>query len=318
MADMVDIDVSVIMPAWKSAAFIERAIASVLAQQNIAFELIIVDDASPDNTGAIVKAIAAGDPRIIYDRLSENTGPSGARNRAIELSRGAFIAVLDDDDVMAPNRLATLLAAAKTHQVDIVVDNMQPIHLPATKPDAARFLNIPPDAPPRQIFLKDYIDPATEAELGHGLGYLKPLFRKAALDRLDLRYDLSLRNSEDFYLVAEMLALDCKMMLIAEAGYFYTIREGSLSYRLSTEYAAAIVDAEKTFRARYANTFDPPTARASKRQLKQRLDYFAFAKLVDALKARNLIGVGQTLAQHVRSLPYMTATLAQIAINKLG
>ncbi len=314
---MTAIDVSVIMPAWKSAAFIERAITSVLVQQDVSFELIIVDDASPDDTGAIVKAAAASDPRIIYDRLDENMGPSGARNRAIELSNGAFIAVLDDDDVIAPNRLATLLKAAKAHTADIIVDNMQPIHWPATDPGQERFLDIPPDAAPRPISLKDYIDPATEKRLGQGLGYLKPLFRKATLDRLGLRYDLNLRNSEDFYLVAEMLALDCKMVLIADAGYFYTIREGSLSYRLSADYAEAIVEAERSFRARHAMKFDPPTARASKRQLNQRLDYFAFAKLVEALKARNVFQAIRTLATHVRSLPFMVWTLAQIAISKL-
>jgi len=315
---MTKIDVSVIMPAWKSAAFIERAIASVLAQQGVSFELIIVDDASPDETGTIVQRATAEDARILYDRLPENMGPSGARNRAIELSRGAFIAVLDDDDVMAPDRLATMLAAANALEADIIVDNMQPIHFPATEPSGALFLDIPTDADPRQIFLQNYIDPATETELGQGLGYLKPLFRKSTLDRLDLRYDLSLRNSEDFYLVAEMLARDCKMMLIADAGYFYTIREGSLSYRLSTDYAAAIVKAERNFRARFASRFDTPTARASKRQLNQRLDYYAFAKMVDALKARNPIKIAHTAASHVRSVPYMTRTLLRIAADKLS
>ena len=314
---MTGIDVSVIMPAWKSAAFIERAIGSVLAQTDVSFELIVVDDASPDDTGAIVKRFAATDPRIIYDRLPENMGPSGARNRAIELARGAFIAVLDDDDVMAPDRLATLLATANTFNADIVVDNMQPIFHPATEPSGARFLEIAPDAAPRRISLKDYIDPATETELGHGLGYLKPLFRKSTLERLDLRYDLSLRNSEDFYLVAEMLARDCIMMLIAEAGYFYTIREGSLSHRLSTDYAAAIVKAEQTFRAEYANGFDRPTALASRRQLNQRLDYLAFAKMVDALKARNPVKIVQTMLAHVRSVPYIMQTLLKIAGDKL-
>jgi len=314
---MSGIDVSVIMPAWKSAAFIDKAIASVLAQTGVSFELIIVDDASPDNTPAAIAA-AANDPRIITDRLSENMGPSGARNRAIELSRGEFIAVLDDDDIMAPTRLATLLEAARAHEADIVVDNMLPIHHPATEPTGERFLAIAPDAPPRQVTLKDYIDPRTEIELGQGLGYLKPLFRRTTLDKLDLRYDLALRNSEDFYLVAEMLASDCKMMLIADAGYFYTIREGSLSYRLKTDHAEAIVEAEKGFRARFAPQFDAPTARASKRQLRQRLDYYAFAKLVDALKARNPLKIARTAIGHMRSAPYMAKTLLRIASEKLG
>ena len=314
---MNNIDISVIMPAWKSEAFIAKAIASVQAQQGVAFELIIVDDASPDDTRLAIESAAAGDDRIIYDRLPKNMGPSGARNRAIELARGDFIAVLDDDDLIAPTRLATMLAAARTHNADIIVDNMRPIYPPATEPTAERFLDIPLDAPARQITLRDYIDPETEAELGQGLGYLKPLFRKATLDRLELRYDEALRNSEDFYLVAEMLALDCNMVLIPEADYFYTIRTGSLSYRLSTAYAAAIVSAERSFRTRFAKGFDAPTARASRRQLKQRLDYLAFAKLVDALKGKNPIALVKVAASHPRSIPYMLANLIGIAARKL-
>ena len=311
------IEVSIIMPAWKSERFIGKAIASVQAQTGISFELIIVDDASPDNTRAIAQAAAQEDARIIYDRLPKNMGPSGARNRAIELARGAFIAVLDDDDLMTPTRLKTMLDAAKTHDADIIVDNMQPLYPPATEPSGERFLDLAPDAPARLISLKDYIDPDTEVELGEGLGYLKPLFRKATLDRLDLRYDLALRNSEDFYLVAEMLARDCKMVLIADAGYIYTIREGSLSYRLSAAYAEAIVNAEKSFRARFAKHFDAKTARASNRQLKQRLDYYAFAKLADALKTKNPLRIASTVGGHIRSVPYMARTLLRIASKKL-
>lgn len=312
------IDVSVIMPAWKSQDFIGKAIASVQAQTGVSFELIIVDDASPDNTAAAVDVAASGDTRIIYDRLSENMGPSGARNRAIELARGEFIAVLDDDDEIAPTRLQTMLAAAKAYNADIVVDNMQPIYPNSEGQSAERFLNIPADAPARTITLKDYIDPKTERELGQGLGYLKPLFRKATLDRLAVRYDLALRNSEDFYLIAQMLAMDCNMVLIANADYFYTIREGSLSYRLSAEYAEAIVTAERTFRATFASNFDAATARASKRQLRERLDAFAFAKLVDALKARNPARILGIVLSHARSIPHLTQSLVHIASKKLG
>ena len=316
MTAMTSIDVSVIMPAWKSADFIERAIASVLAQQNVTFELVIVDDASPDKTGEHIMKIAEHDDRIIYDRLPENMGPSGARNRAIDLAHGKFLAVLDDDDIMAPNRLASMLAAAQTHKADIIVDNMRPVYHPKTQPGSDTFLNIPANTPARQISLKDYIDPATEKRLGQGLGYLKPLFRKATLDRLKLRYDPGLRNSEDFYLVAEMLAQNCKMILVSDAGYYYTIRDGSLSYRLSSVQAEAIVKAERDFRARYCKSFDRPTARASKRQLKQRLDYYAFAKLVDALKTRNLSQALQIPVRHTRSLPYLFRTLLAIAADK--
>lgn len=63
------IDVSVIMPAWKAAAFIERAIQSALASESVNVEVIAVDDASPDATFTVLSQLAAKDPRITARQL---------------------------------------------------------------------------------------------------------------------------------------------------------------------------------------------------------------------------------------------------------
>jgi glycosyltransferase involved in cell wall biosynthesis len=99
--------VSVIIPTHNRANLLERAIRSVLVQTFEDFELLIVDDASTDNTHEIVESI--GDTRIRYIRLKKNSGAPIARNTGIKKSRGKFIAFLDDDDEWLPIRLEAQL-----------------------------------------------------------------------------------------------------------------------------------------------------------------------------------------------------------------
>lgn len=95
--------VSVIIPTFNRAAILPRAIESVLAQDYRPFEVLIIDDASTDNTQDIVRAFA--DDRLKYIRQRQNGGASRARNTGIELAKGEFIAFLDSDDEWDKNKL---------------------------------------------------------------------------------------------------------------------------------------------------------------------------------------------------------------------
>ena len=96
--------VSVVIPTYNRAALVARAIQSVLDQTYPHLELIVVDDASTDNTEQALQRFS--DPRIRYVRLSTNLGGSAARNTGIEGARGDFVAFLDSDDEWRPERLA--------------------------------------------------------------------------------------------------------------------------------------------------------------------------------------------------------------------
>ena len=86
---------------------------------------ILVDDGSTDRTADIVAALAAQDPRITLMRRESQGGASVARNAAIELARGAWIAILDADDLVAPERSRRLLDLAAATSADIVADNFE-------------------------------------------------------------------------------------------------------------------------------------------------------------------------------------------------
>lgn len=98
--------VSVIMPAYNSEKYIGEAIESVLNQSYKNWELIIVNDASSDNTENIIKAYAAKNNKIVLISLSENKGVSNARNVAISSAKGRYMAFLDSDDIWTNDKLA--------------------------------------------------------------------------------------------------------------------------------------------------------------------------------------------------------------------
>ena len=105
--------VTVIMPCFNAAATVERAINSVLGQTFADFELIVVNDASTDNTVEIIQAMAArtGDARLQLLDMKTNSGPSGVRNEALRTAAGTFVAFLDSDDEYLPEFLAHHVAA---------------------------------------------------------------------------------------------------------------------------------------------------------------------------------------------------------------
>ena len=115
--------VSVIMPAFNVGPYIGASIESVLAQTFTDWELVIVDDGSTDDTYAIAEALARTDARIRVIREA-NGGISVARNTALRIAVGEFLAILDSDDLWSPEFLAAQMAIFAAHpEVDIVTGN---------------------------------------------------------------------------------------------------------------------------------------------------------------------------------------------------
>ncbi len=102
--------VSIITPSYKSENFITATIESVLTQTYVNWEMIIVDDVSPDNSNVIIEEYSKKDTRIKLIKLEKNSGPAVARNRAIEEAKGRYIAFLDADDLWHPEKLEKQIA----------------------------------------------------------------------------------------------------------------------------------------------------------------------------------------------------------------
>ena len=113
-------EISVIMPVYGVERYVARAVESVLAQTFRDFELIVVDDGSPDRSAEIVGEYAAADGRIRLIRQA-NAGAPAARNRAMELARGKYIYFMDSDDWAEPDMLKDMRALAEEYDLQEVV-----------------------------------------------------------------------------------------------------------------------------------------------------------------------------------------------------
>jgi len=111
------IQVSIIMPSYNSEQFISKTIDSVLSQTYQNWEMIIVDDVSPDNSNDIIEGYIKKDSRIKLIKLKQNSGPAIARNYAIKEAKGRYISFLDSDDLWLPDKLFSQITFMQEHDI---------------------------------------------------------------------------------------------------------------------------------------------------------------------------------------------------------
>lgn len=119
--------VSIITPVYKAERVIGETIRSVQAQTYRHWEMIFIDDCSPDHSAQVIQQLAAEDSRIRYHRLERNSGAAVARNKAISLAKGEYLAFLDSDDLWAPEKLERQLAFMSGHQAAFSFTRIQMI-----------------------------------------------------------------------------------------------------------------------------------------------------------------------------------------------
>lgn len=266
--------VSVLMAAHNSAAFIHGALASLSAQTEHDWELIVTDDGSTDDTAAILEAASRKDPRIRLLRHETAKGPAAARNTALRNARGEWVTILDSDDAFVPNRLERMLKVAEERELDFLADNLALIDFETRRDLGQAF-------PSQWMSQEQLIDlhwvvkrhwPAKMDPLPFGA--VKPLMRRAFLENAGIFYDEEIRVGEDLLLYGEALLAGAQFGLMDDALYVYSIRRTSLSRsralwlpgfidlsKVNDRFRAAVGDSdpalEKTLRLRsYAHQYD--------------------------------------------------------------
>lgn len=300
--------VSVVISNYNGAAYLEAAIASVLNQSHKALELIVVDDASEDDSPEILRRLAATDTRLNVVFGERNAGPAAARNVALSAARGEWIAIVDADDLVHPNRIERLLIAARQLEADIIADDL----LSFGAPEAAgqTLLTDPYSSGPCPVTLSDLINSDSVSAGFTSLGYLKPLIRRAALR--DIRYDETLRVGEDFDLYCRLLIAGLRFRTVPDPTYLYRRHRASISHRLSVPVLNNLVVAHDKI-ARQVATMHPDDKRlqaALKKRQSGLERTLAYQQLVDDLKARRFRAV-------LRQLLKRPALIFRL-INSLG
>jgi hypothetical protein len=100
--------VSIIIPCFNHASDLERAVASALRQTGVT-EVVVVDDASSDNSVSLARDLATRESRVHYDAQEFNLGPGAARNRGVAQATGSFVSFLDADDELLGNFIGAAL-----------------------------------------------------------------------------------------------------------------------------------------------------------------------------------------------------------------
>ncbi len=188
-------NVSVIIPTYKRAHLVSQAIESVLTQTYTDYEIIVVNDGSPDNTKQVLASF--GDQITAIHQ--ENLGVAAARNAGIMAASGRYIAFVDDDDVWLPNKLEKQIACLESNpKIGLVYSDMFCFNDQGFLPDTwAKAYSILPFEPDWSLFVRNCIPTPSVVVVRRECLEAVGGFDETLMCSED--YDLWLRISEKFF-----------------------------------------------------------------------------------------------------------------------
>lgn len=223
---------SLIVPVYRIEEYLPKCIDSVLAQTCQDFELLLIDDGSPDGCGAICDDYAARHPDRIRAVHQPNGGAGAARNHGIRLSRGEYLLFVDGDDYLSPDFLAALTGVIEKTPADLVLfgalverDGRQVGRLDETVP-AERLLTV-----------------RDEPELYFGvMAPWNRAYRRTLFTENDIEFATKVWY-EDIRVVTKLLAVAQTAYRLPGAYYHYLQREGSAMNNKNVARNAEILQA---------------------------------------------------------------------------
>lgn len=225
--------VSVIMPLYNVESCMTDAVRSVLAQTYPHLELILVDDGSPDRSGAIADKFAAEYPDRVRVIHQENQGQGGARNTGVAAAVGDYLLFVDSDDHIVPDLLETCVALAEDHTADVTVFEHDIVRPDGTRVKTVRSpYNFPPFGDVR-------VD--RRLLLVAGMPWNK-LFRTDFYRSCNLAFPQKVWY-EDFILCTKLMAQARRIAYTDRPLYRYYLRAGSTMRNHNTERNLEILSA---------------------------------------------------------------------------
>lgn len=305
------IDATVIIAAWNAADTIERSLYSALNQQGLNIQVVVVDDASEQDFSGLIPSR----DNVVYHRLLRNGGPAAARNAAISLAKGEWICVLDSDDRMKPDRLKRMITEAKRLNADVLLGNFQKVYEDAVNLTDEPFLEPGEVSEATPVSLARYVSENSVSKNSKSIGYLKPLIRHSFIKEHLLKYNERLRNGEDCHLIFEALAEGANVYIWPRTDYLYTVRQGSISYRIDPDHFEALIAEDRAFLQKYLDKIDPKAAMLLRRRETGLRKMMESERALAALKSRKFGAALGHLYKHPYALPMTGRQLAE-AIGK--
>lgn len=215
--------ISVIIPVFNKAQFLDSCIESVLAQTYKNFELILVDDGSTDNSLFICQKYAETNPSIkVYHQ--ENAGASAARNYGIDIAQGKWCSFIDADDFVKSNYLSDLVEHI-TSESCLVMSNME----------YGQGIIVPDYVEAECVGIDEIREYIWNNSIASHLGPCVKLFNRAILNESHIRFPKDVNNGEDTIFVFDYLAKVEMLSVFESRNYIYRYVAGSLSNKVLSE-----------------------------------------------------------------------------------
>lgn len=198
---------SILMPVYKTASYLQEAIDSILSQSFSNFELIVLNDCSPDNAEEILDRY--DDPRIVRYRGTQNRGLANILNIGMDMAKGYYIARMDSDDVSLPRRLETQVNFLETHpDIDLCSCGMK---LFGAKDGIWTRESDPEMVKITALFFSPIL-------------HASSIWRKESFDKFGLRFRQEMVPAEDYDLWCRALVKGLRMVNLPDCFYLYRIR----------------------------------------------------------------------------------------------
>ena len=207
---------SIIVPVYDVENYLQKCIDSILAQTFTDFELILVDDGSPDNCPALCDAAAAKDARIRVLH-QKNGGLSAARNAGLDVARGEWIGFVDSDDYIAPEMYETLYKAMQSTGADLALCDYVKVDETGALCTQTHVAVPQKSLTGRELLQKAYW---TTVQIACNKLYHRTIFAQ-------LRYPVGKLN-EDFFVIPEICLNTQKAVVVPDVLYYYVQRGDSI------------------------------------------------------------------------------------------
>ena len=258
--------VSILMPVYKTSQYLREAMDSVLSQTFTDFELIVLNDCSPDNAEEILDEYK--DPRIVRYLGKENVGLANVLNVGMQMARGKYIARMDSDDLSMPNRLEVQVDYLERHpDIDLCSCGMTLFGAKDGKwvresdPDMVRISTL-------------FFSPILHAS---------SVWRKEAFDKKGLRFEQEMVPAEDYDLWCRALSGGLRMVNIPDCLYLYRIHPNQATENTARTSRKEVEVRERFLRAIYPDSKGEDIARIA--SLKSCSDPDEFERAAEALLA---------------------------------
>lgn len=233
-------DISIIVPVFNAGRYLKKTLQTILVQSYRNIEVLCINDCSSDNSREVIDFYARTDNRIKCYNFELNRGAPAARNYALNVASGHYVAFVDADDELLPNALIKLFSIASRYNTDAVKGNMLvKAKFRPPRPHSRNHKSV--------LFQRDF---CSCREIHHMLQYQTYIFRLSLIKNNRVFFDEDLHNFQDPVFMARLLPQCKSISLIKDIVYVHNIRPGSISASnwKFVNYSSLILGVKRAFK----------------------------------------------------------------------